>query len=94
MHFAAIKDSYALTLVFSFCTGFEPAQSETAFLRQRLLEEQADAQRAHQGRLEAEARLHAVERERDVYRLLAHRWQSRLQTLLRERGGNAASAHQ
>jgi hypothetical protein len=70
---------------------FEPAQSETAFLRQRLLEEQADAQRAHQGRLEAEARLHAVERERDVYRLLAHRWQARLQTLLRERGGNAAS---
>jgi protein-L-isoaspartate O-methyltransferase len=71
---------------------FEPAKSETAFLRQRLLEEQADAQRAHQARLEAEARLHAAERERDVYRLLANRWQSRLQALLRGRGRNAASA--
>jgi hypothetical protein len=28
-----------------------------------------------------------VERERDVYRLLARRWQSRLQTLLRQRAG-------
>jgi len=75
---------------------FEPEQSETTFLRQRLLEEQADAQRAHQARLEAETRLHAAERERDVYRLLAHRWQNRLQDLLRQRGGNAssvASAH-
>ena len=73
-------------------TGFEPEQSETAFLRQRLLEEQADAQRAHQARLEAEARCHAAERERDVYRLLAHRWQTRLQELLHQRTSNASSA--
>lgn len=73
-------------------TGFEPAQSETAFLRQRLLEEQADAQRAHQARIEAEARCHAAERERDVYRLLANRWQSRLRDLLRHRGGDASAA--
>jgi hypothetical protein len=72
--------------------GFEPEQSETAFLRQRLLEEQADARRAHQARLEAETRCHAAERERDVYRLLAHRWQTRLQDLLRQRGGSASVA--
>lgn len=73
------------------CVGFEPQQSETAFLRQRLLEEQADARRAHQARLEAEARCHAAERERDVYRLLANRWQTRLQDLLRRQGGDAAA---
>lgn len=56
------------------------------------MEEQADAQRAHQARLEAEARCHAAERERDVYRLLAHRWQTRLQDLLRQRGGDTSAA--
>jgi hypothetical protein len=71
---------------------FEPEQSETAFLRRRLVEEQADAQRAHQARVEAEARCHAAEREREVYRLLAHRWQTRLHDLLRQRGGDNSAA--
>jgi len=90
------RSVHSLRALSCIATGFEPEQSETTFLRQRLLEEQADAQRAHQARLEAETRLHAAERERDVYRLLAHRWQNRLQDLLRQRGGNAssvASAH-
>lgn len=63
---------------------FEPAQSEEAFLRQRLLEEQESARKAHQARLEAEARCHIAERERDVHRLLARRWQNRLQTLMQQ----------
>jgi hypothetical protein len=57
--------------------------TETAFLRRRLLEEQAEAKRANQARLAVEARCHEVERERDLYRLLATRWQSRLYNLLR-----------
>lgn len=57
--------------------------TETAFLRRRLLEEQAEAKWANQARLAVEARCHEVERERDLYRLLATRWQSRLHDLLR-----------
>jgi hypothetical protein len=35
-----------------------------------------------------EGRCHATECERDLYRLLAHRWQSRLQDLLRRNTSN------
>jgi hypothetical protein len=50
------------------------------------LEEQANAQRAIQARQEAEARCHLAERERDVYRLLARRWQARLEAVMQQRG--------
>lgn len=81
----------SLLKIFILITGFEPEMTETAFLRQRLLEVQADAKRANQARLAAEARCHAVERERDLYRLLANRWQSRLHDLL---GRNTSSENQ
>lgn len=63
---------------------FEPVQSEEALLRQRLLEEQENTRKAHQARLEAEARCEMLEHERDVHRLLARRWQSRVQALMAE----------
>jgi len=55
-------------------------------LRRRLLEEQESAQRAHQARMEAEARCQLAEEERDVYRVLARRYQLRLEAALRRSG--------
>jgi len=71
---------------------FEQPRSDEDFLRKRLREEQAAAQRAQEARAEAEARLHMVERERDIYRLLALRWQRRLQASVNERGEGASAA--
>lgn len=51
---------------------------ELEFLRRRLAEEQANTERANEARLEAETRCHIAEKERDVYRLLALRWRSRV----------------
>lgn len=59
-------------------TGFEIPRDEVEFLRRRLAEEQANTERATMARLEAETRCHLAEKERDVYRLLARRWKSRL----------------
>mmetsp|Transcript_18720 Transcript_18720/g.40296 ORF Transcript_18720/g.40296 Transcript_18720/m.40296 type:complete len:511 (+) Transcript_18720:131-1663(+) len=74
-------------LSFTDRTWFEkPPAADQELLRKRLVEEQAATRRAQEARLQAESRLHSVRRERDVYRLLALRWQSRLQALLRERG--------
>merc|ERR1711862_803326 len=58
--------------------------TETEFLKKRLLEEQSNAAKAQQARVDAETRCHVAERERDVYRLLARRWQSRLQLVLQQ----------
>jgi hypothetical protein len=79
--FSSLSLSTADPLV---CTGFETEKSETDFLRQRLAEEQANAQRANERRLEAEARLATLERERDVYRMLARRWQTRYESMMVE----------
>jgi hypothetical protein len=49
-----------------------------------LAEERANAERANLARLEAETRCHLAEKERDVYRLLARRWKSRLSSTLGE----------
>ena len=74
---------------------FEPRPSEEDLLRQRLKEEQAAVTQAQQARLEAEARLHMAEQERDVYRHLALRWQYRLQTVMNEqRSSNNADSNQ
>lgn len=59
-------------------SGFEPPINEVEFLRKRLREEQALAERANRARLEAESRCHLAEKERDVYRILARRWKARL----------------
>lgn len=66
--------------------GFESPETETEFLRRRLKEEQESAQRAHQARMEAESRCQVAEEERDVYRVLARRYQLRLETALRRSG--------
>jgi len=71
---------------------FAKPRSEEFFLRQRLEEERQAATRAHEARLDAETRLRLVERERDAYRRLALRWQSRLQSVTRNRDGTAAAA--
>jgi hypothetical protein len=67
--------------------GFEPPPTEIQFLEQRLLEEQETSRKAQLARKVAEERLHIAERERDVYRLLARRWQARLQSVMREQRG-------
>jgi hypothetical protein len=41
--------------------------------------------------MDAEARLSMAERERDIYRVLALRWQRRLQAMMNERGEGAGS---
>jgi hypothetical protein len=77
---------WAEILSYTHRDWFEQARSDEDFLRRRLGEEQATAKQAQEARLDAETRLHLAERERDVYRLLALRWQSRLRTLTNERG--------
>jgi len=67
---------------------FESPRSEEEFLRRRLQEEQSTSQRERKARMSAEARLQIAERERDVYRVLARRWHSRLQALMKGSGEN------
>ena len=51
-------------------------------------------ERTNQAKSELEARCQRAERERDMYRLLARRWQSRLQAVLDEqRNGLSASSN-
>lgn len=51
-------------------------------------------ERTNQAKAEVEARCQRAERERDMYRLLARRWQSRLQAVLDEqRNGLSASSN-
>ena len=71
---------------------FDEPRLNSEFLRRRLHEAQIAAHRDREARAEAEARLHLVERERDIYRLLALRWQRRLQAVASERSGHAAAA--
>lgn len=71
---------------------FDQPHDCEAFLRRRLREEQASAHRAQEARLAAEARLHMLEKERDVYRLLALRWKRRVQDLTNIRGEREGNA--
>lgn len=77
---------FSLSLSDDFVLGFERPESETEFLRRRLLEEQESAARAHQSRLRAEARCQLAEEERDVYRVLARRYQMRMEAALHRAG--------
>jgi len=72
----------------SIHAGFAPEQNETDFPKRRLREEKAKTAKAERARREAEARCLAAERERAVYRLLARRWQSRLNALLSQQEDN------
>jgi len=73
---------------------FEPEHNETEYLKRRLREEKAKVAKAEKARREAEERCLAVERERAVYRLLARRWQSRLNLLLSQQERHDESARQ
>jgi protein-L-isoaspartate(D-aspartate) O-methyltransferase len=61
---------------------FKAPENEIEYLKRRLKEEQANAEKANLARLEAETRCHLAERERDVYQLLARRWKARLNSQL------------
>ena len=52
--------------------------NEVEFLRKRLAEEEANVERANEARQEAETRCRLVERERDIYKVLAQTLRSRL----------------
>jgi len=52
--------------------------------KKRLFEEQSNASKAYAAQLDAERRCLVAEKERDVYRLLAKRWQSRLNLVLQQ----------
>jgi hypothetical protein len=84
------QSMWAEILSYTHRDWFEQARSDEEFLRRRLREEQATAKQAQEARLDAETRLHLAERERDVYRLLALRWQSRLRILTNEQGDHSA----
>lgn len=73
---------------------FEPEQNETDYLKRRLREEKAKAAKAEKKAKEAEERCTAAERERAVYRLLARRWQSRLNLLISQQGHQEENARQ
>jgi hypothetical protein len=85
------QSMWAEILSYTHRDWFEQARSDEEFLRRRLREEQATAKQAQEARLDAETRLHLAERERDVYRLLALRWQSRLRILTNEQGDHSAA---
>jgi hypothetical protein len=85
------QSMWAEILSYTHRDWFEQPRSDEEFLRRRLREEQATAKQAQEARLDAETRLHLAERERDVYRLLALRWQSRLRALTNERGDHSGN---
>jgi len=77
--FLSYTSKFSLTF---FIPGFETPESELDCLRRRLAEEQQAAARAHEARQRAEVRCRQAEEERDVYRILARRYQMRLEAAL------------
>lgn len=73
------QDLWVKVLSFTHRDWFETPQNELEFLRKKLAEEKANVERANAAKLEAERKCEMAEKERDVYRLLARRWQSRMQ---------------
>lgn len=71
---------------------FAQPHCEETVLRRRLEQELQATQRAREAQMDAEARLHMVERERDAYRRLAMRCQARLRALMHERGEAVSEA--
>jgi len=79
-------------LSFTHRDWFEQPRSEEVMLRHRLEEERQATTAANEARVDVESRLRVVERERDAYRRLALRWQSRLQSVLRNQDRNREAA--
>lgn len=63
---------------------FKKPHSNEDLLRRRLLEEESALREMQEARQRAEARLATMERERDFYKLLAIRWQTRLRASRRQ----------
>lgn len=76
----------------AYFAGFAEEQNEVDYLKKRVAEEQAHARRTHRALIDTEQRLLSVERERDVFRMLARRWQSRLQQVVEEQRQRSSSA--
>lgn len=66
--------------------GFQSEVSEVQLLKKRLMEEQSLTEKAQNACLKAEERANIVEGEKDVYHLLARRWQSHLRAVLQQYG--------
>ena len=71
---------------------FEPDLDENEYLKRRLQEEKAKVANAQRKQRAAEERCRAADRERVVYRLLARRWQSRLNMVLSQNDNQVAHA--
>jgi hypothetical protein len=76
-------------LSFTHRDWFAQPHSEVEVLRRRLEQEQLAVRRAQAAQRDAEARLRTIERERDGFRAMALRCQTRLQFIMAERGGDA-----
>jgi len=86
------RDIWIYIISFTNRKWFESEPPQTEFLRKRVHEEQALASTAQHALLDAQARCYAAERERDIYRHMARRWHSRLQTLLQQRAEQSSSS--
>jgi hypothetical protein len=75
-------------LSFTHRDWFAQPHSEIEVLRRRLEQEQLAVQRAQAAQRDAEARLRTIESERDGFRAMALRCQTRLQVMMAERGGD------
>jgi len=76
-------------LSFTHRNWFDVPMNEVEFLRRRLAEEEANVQRANTARLEAEKRSQVAERERDLYKILARTFRSRLNSALSDGSQNS-----
>mmetsp|Transcript_19517 Transcript_19517/g.23261 ORF Transcript_19517/g.23261 Transcript_19517/m.23261 type:complete len:563 (-) Transcript_19517:433-2121(-) len=86
------RDVWIHIISFTNRKWFESEPPQTEYLRKRICEEQALTSTAQQALLDAKARCYAAERERDIYRHMARRWHSRLQTLLQQRVEQSSSS--
>jgi len=76
-------------LSFTHRNWFDVPMNEVDFLKRRLAEEQANVHRANQAKQEAETKCRLVERERDVYKMLARSLRSRLNSSAPDRNNNS-----
>jgi len=86
------RDIWIHIISFTNRKWFEPESPQTEFLRKRICQEQEIASTAQKALLEAQARCYAAERERDLYRHMAQRWRSRLQTVLQQHAQHSSSS--
>lgn len=80
------KEVWMIILSFTNRKWFQSEVSEVQLLKKRLMEEQSLTEKAQNACLKAEERANIVEGEKDVYHLLARRWQSHLRAVLQQYG--------